>query len=284
MCVPGFAGICAPRAAFPAIAGRKWPRSLSTTAVALFFKFCLCSCTSRCVLEVGRQEVATLVVNSGSGAFLLVLLVFMHLALCSQGLSAGCGHARRQQRQWRYFILVLLVFMHLALCSQGLSAGCGHARRQQRQWHYFTGFCLSSCTSVAFPTIAGRCTGGVMPQIMDIVMGSCDVELVVASCHRSWGHREGDVAFSCVEQIVVPAVMDVPVVMQRRCVATLDVPQIQFIVRVYRHSSSQCNGSAGFGGDVGAFRGSSAFFVLLLLELSACQLAQDFVDIHIASP
>ena len=114
-------------------------------------------------------------------------------------------------------------------------------------------------------------------------MVSCDVELIVASCHRSWGHRESDVAFS-VEQIVVPAVMDVLVIMQRRCVATLDVPQIQFIARVYRHSSSQCNGSAGFGGDVGAFRGSSAFFVLLLLELNACQLAPDFVDIHIASP
>ena len=143
---------------------------------------------------------------------------------------------------------------------------CCHARRQQRQWHYFTGFCLSSCTSAAFPTIAARCSGGVMPQIMDIVMVSCDVELIVASCHRSWGHREGDVAFSSVEQIVVPAVMDVPVIMQRRCVATLDVPQIQFIARVYRHSISQCNGSAGFGGDVGAFRGSSTFFVLLLLE------------------
>ena len=31
-----------------------------------------------------------------------------------------------------------------------------------------------------------------MPQILDIVMVSRDVEQIVASCHRSWRNREGD--------------------------------------------------------------------------------------------
>ena len=46
-----------------------WPRSSSTAVVALFSWFCLSSCTSRCVHEVCRQDVATLVVN-GSGTIL----------------------------------------------------------------------------------------------------------------------------------------------------------------------------------------------------------------------
>ena len=31
-----------------------------------------------------------------------------------------------------------------------------------------------------------------------------DLEMIVAQCHRSWGHREDDTAFSGVEQIVAP--------------------------------------------------------------------------------
>ena len=63
----------------PDVRRQKWPRSWSTTAVALFSWFCLSSCTSRCAQEVCRQDVATLVVNNGSGTILLVLLVFIHL-------------------------------------------------------------------------------------------------------------------------------------------------------------------------------------------------------------
>ena len=48
-----------------------------------FSSFCWSWCTSRCVSECCRQEVATLVVNNGSGTIPLVLVVFMHLALCS---------------------------------------------------------------------------------------------------------------------------------------------------------------------------------------------------------
>ena len=68
-----------------------------------------------------------------------------------------------------------------------------------------------------------------MPLIMEIVKVFRDVEMIVALCHRSWGNRKCDSAFSFVEQIVAPclrdvvpqvqsAVMVVPLIMQRRCV------------------------------------------------------------------
>ena len=91
---------------------------------------------------------------------------------------------------------------------------CGHARRQQRQWHAFSWFCLSSCTSAVFPTIAGRCSCGVMAQIMDNVMVSCDVELIVAECHRSWRNRDGNTFRDVVPQVLL-RFMVVPVVIQR---------------------------------------------------------------------
>ena len=60
---PGFAGSDAPHAVFPSIVGRKWPRSSSTMAVA-------------CIL--------------------LVLLVFLHLALCSRRWPPGQhGHGEK---------------------------------------------------------------------------------------------------------------------------------------------------------------------------------------------
>ena len=60
----------------------------------------------------------------------------------------------------------------------------------------------------------------------------------------------------------VPAVLDVPVIMQRRWVfATLKVPQIQFIAGVSGHFSSHRDGYASsveYGGDEGFF---FAFFM-----------------------
>ena len=60
---PGFAGSDAPRAVFPSIVGRKWLRSSLTMAVARLF---------------------------------LVLLVFLHLVLCSRRLPAG-RHAHAEK-------------------------------------------------------------------------------------------------------------------------------------------------------------------------------------------
>ena len=82
----------------------------------------------------------------------------------------------------------------------------------------------------------------------------------------------------------VPAVMVVPVScsdglscdcgsasdsVYRRCQWTFQSQQTRVLSRVM----AAMNG----------FLRSAAFYVLLLVELSACQLAQDFVDIHIAS-
>ena len=143
-----------------------------------------------------------------------------------------------------------------------LSSCCGHARRQQRQWHVFYWYCWSSCTSAAFPMIAGGCSCGVMPQIMDIVKVFRDVETIVALCHRSWRNRKVVSAFSGVEQIVAPrhrswrnsesdtasrcgaagAVCGYGRPCDHAatvCLAPIDVPQIQFVARVCRQSSSQ---------------------------------------------
>ena len=116
-----FAGLDAPRAVFPTIAGREWPR-WSSTAVACILLVCWSRCTSPCVPDVCRQGVAALVVN-GSGMHSTRLLVSMHHALCSRRLPAASGRARRQ-----------------------------------RQLHAFYWFAGLDALRAAFPTIAGRST------------------------------------------------------------------------------------------------------------------------------
>ena len=71
-------------------------------------------------------------------------------------------------------------------------------------------------------------------------------------------------------------VVDVPVIMQRRFVSTVEVPQIQFIAGVGGHSSSQQRWalgfhSGGYDGDEGFFGLFRPFFALLRVvpDLSA---------------
>ena len=66
-----------------------------------------------------------------------------------------------------------------------------------------------------------RTSCGVMLQIMGNREGDTafsGVEQIVASCPRSWRHREGDTASRWGAAGAVPAAMVVPVIMQRRCV------------------------------------------------------------------
>ena len=84
------------------------------------------SITSRCVPDVCQQEVATLVVNNGSGTSLLVLLVFMHL---------GCvpGDCRQVQLWLMPLIMQKIVWViQLARCG-AIVASCHRSWGKSRR-------------------------------------------------------------------------------------------------------------------------------------------------------